>query len=119
MNFAKCLRAPFFFKERSAVASCKNAPRLFPRIYIIINSINIDVAIMMGNFSKGILIMRVFYRGKFDCRPEVFCRKGVLRNFGRFIGKHLCQSFFFNKFIKNETQVQVFCLYNWEQNFLR
>ena len=24
-------------------------------------------------------------------------RKGVLRNFAKFIGKHLCQSLFFNK----------------------
>ena len=30
-------------------------------------------------------------------RPEVFWRKGVLRNFAKFTGKHLCQSFFFNK----------------------
>ena len=29
-------------------------------------------------------------------RPEVFC-KGVLRNFTKFTGKHLCQSLFFNK----------------------
>ena len=25
-------------------------------------------------------------------RPKVFCKKGVLRNFAKFIGKHLCQS---------------------------
>ena len=30
-------------------------------------------------------------------RPEVFCRKGVLRNFAKFTGKHLCHSLFFNK----------------------
>ena len=30
-------------------------------------------------------------------RLEVFCRKGVLRNFAKFMGKHLCQSLFFNK----------------------
>ena len=30
-------------------------------------------------------------------RPEVFCKKGVLRNFPKFTGKHLCQSLFFNK----------------------
>ena len=30
-------------------------------------------------------------------RPEVFCKNGVLRNFAKFTGKHLCQSFFFNK----------------------
>ena len=30
-------------------------------------------------------------------RPEVFYKKGVLRNFAKFTGKHLCQSLFFNK----------------------
>ena len=30
-------------------------------------------------------------------RLEVFYRKGVLRNFAKLIGKHLCQSLFFNK----------------------
>ena len=30
-------------------------------------------------------------------RPEVFCKKGVPRNFAKFRGKHLCQSLFFNK----------------------
>ena len=28
-------------------------------------------------------------------RPEEFCKKGVLRNFSNFTGKHLCQSLFF------------------------
>ena len=36
--------------------------------------------------------------------PEVFCRKGVLRNFAKFTGKHLCQGLFFKK----ETLAQVF-----------
>ena len=29
--------------------------------------------------------------------PEVFCKKGVLRNFAKFTGEHLCESLFFNK----------------------
>ena len=29
--------------------------------------------------------------------PEVFCAKGVLKNFAKFTGKHLCRSLFFNK----------------------
>ena len=29
--------------------------------------------------------------------PEVLCNKGVLRNFAKFTGNHLCQSLFFNK----------------------
>ena len=31
---------------------------------------------------------------------EVFCKKkGVPRNFAKFIGKHLCQCLFFNKVV--------------------
>ena len=30
-------------------------------------------------------------------RPEVFCKKGILRDFAKFTGKHLCQSLFFNE----------------------
>ena len=42
--------------------------------------------------------------------PEVFCKEGVLRNFAKFTGKHLCQSFFFNKVLifKKESLAQVF-----------
>ena len=28
---------------------------------------------------------------------QVLCKKGALRNFAKFTGKHLCQSLFFNK----------------------
>ena len=46
-------------------------------------------------------------------RPEVFCKKDVVRNFEKFTEKHLCQSLFFNKFatynfIKKEALAQVF-----------
>ena len=33
-------------------------------------------------------------------RPEVFCKKDVLRNFTNFTGKHLCQRLLFNKVSK-------------------
>ena len=32
-------------------------------------------------------------------RPEVFFKKGVLRNFAKFTGKHLCYRLFFNKVV--------------------
>ena len=45
-------------------------------------------------------------------RPEVFCKKSVLRNFVEFTGKHLCQSLFLNKvvgnFITKEAMAHVF-----------
>ena len=31
-------------------------------------------------------------------RAEMFCKKGVFRNFAKFTEKHLCQSLIFNKF---------------------
>ena len=50
--------------------------------------------------------------------PEVFYIEDIFRNFAKFIGKHLCQSLFFNKvaglrhkacnFIKKETLAQLF-----------
>ena len=30
-------------------------------------------------------------------RQVVFCKKGILKNFAKFTGKHLCQSLYFNK----------------------
>ena len=45
-------------------------------------------------------------------RQEVFCKIGVLRNFPKFTGKHLCQSLFCRpqacNFIKNKALAQVF-----------
>ena len=48
-------------------------------------------------------------------RPDVFCKKGILSNFAKFTGKHLCHSLFFNKVadlrpatITKETLTQVF-----------
>ena len=48
-------------------------------------------------------------------RPVVFCEKGVLKNFAKFIEKQLCHSLFLIKlqtetcnFIKKETLAQVF-----------
>ena len=41
--------------------------------------------------------------------PRRLLSKGVLRNFAKFTGKHLCQSLFLSlNFIKKETLAQVF-----------
>ena len=50
-----------------------------------------------------------------NSRPEVFCEKGVLSNFTKSIGKHLCQSLFLNKVVvKKETLAQVFSCEFWD-----
>ena len=48
-----------------------------------------------------------------SCRPEVFCKKGILSNFLGVLRNHLYQSLFLTKlqacnFIKKETLAQVF-----------
>ena len=47
---------------------------------------------MMGIFWN---IMTLWYSE--SSHPEMFCKKGSFRNFAKFTGKHLCQSFVFNK----------------------
>ena len=53
--------------------------------------------------------------------PEISVKKGVLKNFTKVTGKHLCWNLFFNKvaglnFIKKETPMQVFsCKNYWSQ----
>ena len=42
----------------------------------------------------NVVSMLTLYRSS---RPGVFFKKVILRNFAKFTGKHLCQSFFFNK----------------------
>ena len=54
---------------------------------------------LAGVIRKNRKLMANEYINKFDFvnikqkqPPEVFCEKGVLRNFAKFTGKHLCQS---------------------------
>ena len=47
-------------------------------------------------------------------------RKGVLRNFANFTGKHLCQSLYFNKIRESGTGVFLWILRNfWQHLFYR
>ena len=70
-------------------------------------------------------LLKAIIKSNLDCNCiskqkqslEVFCKKGALRNFAKFTGKHLCQSIFFNKvaglrletlFLKKDILAQVF-----------
>ena len=48
---------------------------------------------------KKTVFVPEYYRSS---RPEVFFKKGVLRNFTKFTGKHLCQSLFFSQVLSCE-----------------
>ena len=60
------------------------------------NSSNLMINLLCGEmkFLRLLLKDRTFCRSS---RSEVFCKKGVLENFTKFTGKHLCQSLIFNK----------------------
>ena len=49
-------------------------------------------------------------------RPEVFYKKGVLKNFAKFTGKHLCQSLFLIKLLAEACNVIKKRL--WHRRFL-
>ena len=51
-----------------------------------------------------------FYEVFRSSRPEVFCKKGVLRNFAKFTGKHLCQSLFLIKLQAQAWWLLLYCL---------
>ena len=48
------------------------------------------------NFTNGTILRKTSHMLR-SSRPDVFCEKGVLRNFVTFTVKHPCQSLFFNK----------------------
>ena len=59
-------------------------------------------------YGNGDSFNMIFIRSS---RPEVFCKKNVLRNFIKFTGKHLRQSLLIKKvykFIEKETLAQLF-----------
>ena len=57
----------------------------------------------MYNGSEA-LLEELFSRSCRSSRPEVFCKKGALKNFGKFTGKHLCQSLFFKILLKKRLR---------------
>ena len=51
---------------------------------------------MFMNLGQGVTEKKERTKDR-SSRPEVFCRKRVLKNFSNFTEKHLCQNLFFNK----------------------
>ena len=52
------------------------------------------ISMKWNQHMKNGLKNTIIYRSS---HPEVFYKKGVLRNFAKFTEKHLCQGLFFNK----------------------
>ena len=53
--------------------------------------------LLLSFFSHLVLMLLPYIAILKSSRPEMFCKKGVLNHFAKFIGKLLCRSLFFHK----------------------
>ena len=137
LQYYSCYWCQWFWIEKSVIYSAKFTGKIF--LFKFFSEIfvwygNWDSVIVCGiagwqyfpiNKNFNILItatmIRVSHREQLSTtirssRPEVFCKKGVLRNFAKFTEKHLCQSLFFNKvadlrlqlYLKKDSSTGVF-----------
>ena len=96
----------------------------FFQFRLVNNCLGIIVNYCWQKIMVKLLILTVVVSLITRSRLELFFKKGVLRNFTKFTGKHLCQRLFFNKvaglrtqdcnFIKKESLSQVFSCEFWE-----
>ena len=86
------------FYERSTFVLCPgvllNIIKMFSRVNIVDSIAKLSKYPYVNEVTEKAAFQFMKYRSS---RPEVFCKKGVLRNFSKLTEKHLCQSFFFNK----------------------
>ena len=80
-EFAKFLREPFLQNTSGRLL-----------LFIVFRFWDFSSTIFLVFYTRLIDVMH--FRSS---RPDVFCKKGVFRNFTKFTGKYLCQSLFFNK----------------------
>ena len=61
--------------------------------------VNVSVDLAFCNYASSgfILIQKKTKKPHRNSHPEVFYKKGVLRNFAKFTGKHLFQKLFSNR----------------------
>ena len=82
------------------------SPDVFFRVSMLHYStccdLNTPLDILFLNFEVSEAKYIFIFRSR---RPEVFCKKGVLKIFAKFTGKHMCGAC---NFIKKETLTQVF-----------
>ena len=92
VHFVEINQAPSpysMLQQTGRVATQKLVPRTCLR-YLQTTLIMVGGG-LVSEFMSGIV------DGFRSSRPEVFCKKGVLKNFAKFTGNHVHQNLFFNK----------------------
>ena len=108
VNIAKFLKTPtlknicerlllliaIFSQENNHMQRCFDLPE--PKLHQKLTCVML-VHSPQTTFHRTIIYNFVWiYLGR-SSRPDVFCKKGDLKNVAKLTGKHLCQSIFFNK----------------------
>ena len=93
-----CFLVLFFnSKQRKKISFEHTLPSLWIFFWIFFKIFRISINIFVTEkYLKESTEMMLLSLNR-SSRPDVFCKKGVLSNFAKFTGKHLCQNFFFNK----------------------
>ena len=78
-------------------ANSKQPGKIWCCILVKIYIFSWDIMAFFVVFPCFLRKRRFYFLSCRSSRPEVFCKKGVLRNFTKFTGKHLRQSLFFSK----------------------
>ena len=90
-----------FFLNFSEIVSCCGVCFLFFYLLICVSYMPFIDVLGLSLVGENNLYSRLPTNRSFksyrSSRPEVLCKKDVLGNFAKFTGKHLYQSFFFNK----------------------
>ena len=63
--------------------------------YILLQDATINIT--KTTYLLALLMNNTYYDTRRNSHPKVFCKEGVLKNFTKFTGKHLCSSLVFNK----------------------
>ena len=72
--------------------------KLYCKKYIyLMPNVKLTKMSLMELMSFHYFFLNLFYVLCRSSHPDVFCKKGVLRKFSKFTGKHLCQSLYLNK----------------------
>ena len=115
VNIAKYLRTPILKNIYKRTASVNSRSAIFRKSLVSPFKLNTLASRISWHTRIQIWQLRHSWElnllcwdsGSRSSCPNMFCKKGVLRNFAKFTGKYLCQSLFFNKVFKKVTLVQV------------
>ena len=100
LHLVSARKNPFKYEKMTYLFVVHTYPQKIPLtnyfvklIKLLLKNKDVGIIVIMGDLN-----VRIGNKGKFrSSHRRCSMKKGVLKNFTKFTGKHLCQSLFFNK----------------------